>query len=113
MSPPRRPHYFDDPDDTAKDADLVLAACIQQGYVPERCRMAGFMVLGLINQQEDPCAGCHCARERCGGRPYNPDTELLPAGQRAVAHEQRRRDLERAERFAAMRRWVSDITTPP
>ena len=62
-----KPHYFDDP--TGAAVDLWLNMAKGQGYVPKGCLLGGEVVMGLVNQGEDPCAGCECLRERCGGRP--------------------------------------------
>lgn len=62
-----KPHYFDQ---EAPDADdLQLAAAIHQGYVPTGCLLGGPVVMGEVGKGLDPCAGCHCPRVKCGGRP--------------------------------------------
>ena len=68
------PHYFHrfggaDPD------DLLLKACIRQGYVPEGCLLAGWVVMGLMRDGADPCDGCAGPRQRCRGR-----TKPMPLG---------------------------------
>lgn len=52
--------------------DAMLEICKAQGYVPEGCLLPGPIVWMLINQSEDPCAGCNHDRSICGGRPKKP-----------------------------------------
>ena len=59
-------HYFDK--GLADPNDFQLKMCIQQGYVPEACLLAGFVVLDLVKAGKDPCEGCQCDRVKCGGR---------------------------------------------
>ena len=86
-------HYFEEGE--APDSDLELAAAKQQGYVTERCLLAGIVVMNDVRQGKDPCAGCFCDRVKCGGRrrqrrggrppiqapiqaPVGPDLDLDP-----------------------------------
>lgn len=46
----------------------MLALAIQQGYVPPKCTLDGFLVMGLIQKGEDACFGCNEDRAVCGGR---------------------------------------------
>jgi len=62
-----KPHYFNQ--DKADSDDMLLRMAIQQGYVPERCLLGGQTAMGLVNQGDDPCGGCNCDRDKCGGRP--------------------------------------------
>jgi len=41
---------------------------IGQGYVPKGCLLGGQLVWGLISDGKDPCEGCSCDRNKCGGR---------------------------------------------
>jgi hypothetical protein len=50
-----------------KEKDVMKDLCVKQGYVPDTCTMAGMMVFLLI-QKEDPCAGCNEDRNICRGR---------------------------------------------
>jgi len=56
-----------------EDKDGIMRKlCIQQGYVPVKCTLDGFLIMALIHKQEDPCAGCNEDRGMCGGRLKNP-----------------------------------------
>jgi len=55
------------------EKDFWKDAMIKQGYVPEKCELAGQLIWGLINKSEDPCSGCNIPRTNCGGRPADPD----------------------------------------
>ena len=60
-------HYFqqEEPDDN----DIFLQMATGQGYVPKLCLLGGQTVMGLVNSGKDPCKGCECPRNKCGGRP--------------------------------------------
>lgn len=60
-------HYFDQ--DEADPADFLLRAAKDQGYVPQTCLLGGLTVMSEMNGHRDPCAGCHCNRSKCQGRP--------------------------------------------
>lgn len=60
-------------DESVESVDHMKQMCIKQGYVPEKCTLAGVIVWGLINRPEDPCAGCNENRNVCGGRSADPD----------------------------------------
>lgn len=65
-------HYFDK--EEADPNDIQLKMCIQQGYVPSTCLLAGAIVYGEVARVNDPCAGCQCDRGKCKGRPFRePD----------------------------------------
>jgi len=49
--------------------DMLLEMAKQQGYVPTSCTLNGNIVMGLVNQSEDPCKGCNGNRGTCNGRP--------------------------------------------
>ena len=59
-------HYFDQK--TAPDTDALLGMAKMQGYVPNQCLLAGFVVMSEINLAKDPCAGCNGPRDVCKGR---------------------------------------------
>jgi len=59
-------HYFDQ--DKADTDDHLLNMAKMQGYVPQTCLLGGVTVMGLINEQIDPCTGCSCDRDKCKGR---------------------------------------------
>jgi len=59
-------HYFDKPDVAKLDIKLQMA--IHQGYVPSKCLLSGIVVMDEINRGNDPCGGCECDRNICGGR---------------------------------------------
>lgn len=61
-----KPHYFNQ--ERADVDDMMLAMSIGQGYVPKTCLLGGRVVLGMVNEGKDPCAGCEGPRERCHGR---------------------------------------------
>jgi hypothetical protein len=50
-----------------EEKDSMRELCIQQGYVPQKCKLPGMLVYGLINKGENPCNGCNENREKCGG----------------------------------------------
>jgi hypothetical protein len=60
-------HYFDQ--EQADQDDTLLRLCIQQGYVPATCLLSGMVVWDEKHKGRDPCAGCHCDRAKCHGRP--------------------------------------------
>lgn len=64
---PKPLHYFDR--DVADPNDMMLSMCIQQGYVPTTCLLAGMVVMSEVRDGRDPCAGCEGPRAKCGGRP--------------------------------------------
>ena len=61
-----KPHYFmqEEPDSD----DIFLKMAKDQGYVPQGCLLGGQVVMGLVQKGTDPCVGCNCPREKCGGR---------------------------------------------
>lgn len=61
-----KPHYFNQTEVDSDDINLQMA--IGQGYVPRKCFLGGLVVMGLVNKGDDPCRGCNCPREKCGGR---------------------------------------------
>ena len=63
-----KPHFFNQalPDHD----DYILKMANNQGYVPQGCLLGGNVVMGLVNQAEDPCKGCNGPREKCGGRRF-------------------------------------------
>jgi len=61
-----KPHYFEQSQPDEDDIHLKMA--LGQGYVPPKCLLGGQTVMGLVNQGENPCAGCNGPREKCGGR---------------------------------------------
>lgn len=62
-----KPHYFNQ--DKADKDDMMLGMAIMQGYVPKDCLLGGMIVIGMVNEAEDPCKGCEGPRQKCGGRP--------------------------------------------
>ena len=62
-------HYFDQ--DKADESDIFLKMAIGQGYVPSTCLLGGMVVMDEVKKGNDPCAGCHCNRSKCGGRVEN------------------------------------------
>jgi len=60
-------HYFDQYKPDKDDFRLTLA--INQGYVPSGCLLGGKIVMRLVANGEDPCAGCNGPREKLFGRP--------------------------------------------
>ena len=61
-----KPHYFDLTE--APALDILLGMAKKQGYVPQTCLLGGHVVMGLVNQGDDPCKGCQGPREICKGR---------------------------------------------
>lgn len=49
--------------------DTMRDLCIQQGYVPQKCKLPGIIIFGLVNKGENPCDGCNANRSECDGRP--------------------------------------------
>ena len=64
-------HYFNQ--ETADEGDTLLGMCKLQGYVPETCLLGGATAWSEVQKGRDPCAGCHCNRSKCGGRPIAPE----------------------------------------
>jgi len=62
-------HYFDE--EKADPNDIFLNMSIEQGYVPKGCLLVGQMVFGLVKDGIDPCKGCRCDRDKCGGRSFS------------------------------------------
>ena len=54
-------------EDNAGDK-MFLEMSKQQGYVTQDCYLNGMVVLALVSEGEDPCAGCNLDREVCHGR---------------------------------------------
>lgn len=46
----------------------MLKLAKKQGYVPMGCLLQGEIVMGLINEGQDPCKGCHSDKNKCGSR---------------------------------------------
>ena len=61
-----KPHYFNQ--DKPDENDVLLQMAIHQGYVPGGCLLGGQVVMSLIQNNEDPCKGCACPRQKCLGR---------------------------------------------
>lgn len=59
-------HYFDLTEADSKD--FLLRMCVEQGYVPSTCLLAGIVVWDEMKKGEDPCGGCNCDRAKCHGR---------------------------------------------
>lgn len=59
-------HYFNE--GKADPNDHFLNMSIGQGYVPKGCLLGGSIVWGLVSEGSDPCKGCNCNRDKCGGR---------------------------------------------
>lgn len=59
-------HYFDQV--MADRDDFQLGMAKMQGYVPETCLLAGFIVMDEVRNSRDPCVGCMGPREKCRGR---------------------------------------------
>lgn len=49
--------------------DMMHGMALMQGYVPKGCLLGGMVIMSEVNGGRDPCAGCNCPREKCGGRP--------------------------------------------
>ena len=62
-----KPHYFQQ--EVPDDDDIFLNMAKGQGYVPQSCLLGGQTVMGIVNKGDDPCKGCECSRDKCGGRP--------------------------------------------
>lgn len=62
-----KPHYFEQDEPDSDDMQLGMAKT--QGYVPQGCLLGGMVVMAEINAGRDPCSGCNCPREKCGGNP--------------------------------------------
>ena len=60
-------NYFNQ--DKPDQDDFMLEAAKGQGYVPSGCLLGGQVVMMLVARSDDPCDGCNCPREKCGGRP--------------------------------------------
>lgn len=58
-------HYFNQ--SKADEDDIQLKMAKMQGYVPQTCLLGGIVVMGEINQGNNPCFGCEGPREKCGG----------------------------------------------
>lgn len=52
-----------------RDGDMFLHTAILRGDVPETCLLLGQLVMALVNDGQDPCAGCNHDRNVCNGRP--------------------------------------------
>jgi len=50
------------------DEDILRDKAKEHGYVPDGCLLDGMLVMFLNKTGEDPCAGCHENRDKCGGR---------------------------------------------
>jgi len=61
-----RLHYFDTGE--VPRSDFQHAMCVQQGYIPSTCLLAGPVIWGLVNEGKDPCKGCEGDRSVCHGR---------------------------------------------
>ncbi|MBY6842891.1 hypothetical protein [Clostridium botulinum] len=49
--------------------DVLREMCINQGYVPSKCKLTGVLIMGLIQKGKNPCWGCNHDRNECGGCP--------------------------------------------
>ena len=58
--------YFED--GQIDNDDIQHKMAVNQGYVPQTCRLGGMIIMNAINQSLDPCKGCHCDRSECHGR---------------------------------------------
>ena len=61
-----KPHYFNQ--EKSDEDDIWLELAITQGYVPSTCLLGGNVVVGLVNENKDPCKGCQGPRLKCFGR---------------------------------------------
>jgi hypothetical protein len=50
------------------DFDMQLKGAIKSQYVAAGCLRVGMFVLADVQAGRDPCTGCTCPREMCGGR---------------------------------------------
>lgn len=72
------------------ERDIMREMCAQQGWVPPTCLLPGMVVFGLMQRNEDPCAGCNHDRIRCKGRPRKPG---FPAREWLTTVPSKMRDL--------------------
>ena len=54
--------FYDETDETLKKAK-------EDGIVPPNCRLRGDILQIPLSENADPCIGCKCPRQTCGGRP--------------------------------------------
>lgn len=54
------------------EKDGMREMCIQQGYVPVKCKLPGLLIFALINKGENPCHGCNIDREECESKVNKP-----------------------------------------
>lgn len=71
-------HYFDQ--EHADQDDTLLKGCIEFGYVPATCLLGGMTAAYEVQAGRDPCAGCHCDRAKCKGRPEAWLRQRFPEG---------------------------------
>ena len=57
--------YFDQ--DAPDEDDILLGMAKKQECVPNGCLLGGIVVMNLIQSGANPCDGCLCPREKCGG----------------------------------------------
>ena len=62
-----KPHYFDQ--DKADADDILLGMAKMQIYIPQTCLLGGLIVMGAINNGDNPCWGCEGPRKKCHGQP--------------------------------------------
>lgn len=70
----RRHDYFDEP--YKAQEDFLLETSKEQGYLPIRCLLAGYIAMDLLRARVDPCSQCDGNREVCGGRPIAEDVVM-------------------------------------
>lgn len=54
--------------DKAPEYDYQLQGAKKAMYVPANCLKIGPVVMLDVRNGRDPCTGCTCPREKCGGR---------------------------------------------
>lgn len=60
---------------TADNDDVALGDAKTLGYVPPTCLLGGAFVWKHVALNMDPCGSCNGPRDRCKGRPKQPDRE--------------------------------------
>ncbi|MFA5014801.1 MAG: hypothetical protein WC549_04610 [Actinomycetota bacterium] len=55
------------PKNTEKDGLLQVA--IKQGYVSQKCNLAGGLIMALVSEGQNPCDECNADRKICLGSP--------------------------------------------
>jgi len=56
-------------ENSEKEPDTMRELCIEQGYVPAKCKLPGFVIYAATQKDGDACKGCNLNRDECGGRP--------------------------------------------